>query len=50
MDKELFDKETTEKLQYVAAVSGSSFSQIAKAFEQFFAALSESLKDIFKGH
>lgn len=46
MDKEIFDKESIEKLRYVAAVSGAPFSQIAEAFEQFFAALSESLKDI----
>lgn len=46
MDKEIFDKETIEKLSYIAEVSCSSFSQIAEAFEQFFSVLSESLKDI----
>lgn len=46
MDKEIFDKESIEKLSYVAAVSGAPFSQIAEAFEQMFSALSESLKDI----
>ena len=46
MDKETFDKETIENLRYIAAVSGSSISQIAEALERLCDAVSESVKRI----
>lgn len=50
MDKETFgfDEETIENLQYIAAVSGLSFSQIAEALERSCAALSEALSESVK--
>ena len=50
MDKELFDKELDKELIedfcYIAAVSGSSISQIMEAFEQLCAIMSESVEPI----
>lgn len=46
MDKEIFDKESIEELCYIAAVSGSSISQIREAIEQLGAAVSEAAKQI----
>ena len=43
--------ETIESIKYIAAVSGSSISQISEALELFFNSLSESMKsieDVFK--
>lgn len=48
LDGEIFDKETIENLQYVAAVSGESIARIVDAFEQLCATISESLESIFK--
>lgn len=38
--------ETIESIKYIAAVSGSSISQISEALELFFNSLSESMKSI----
>lgn len=52
LDGEIFDKETIENLQYVAAVSGESITRIVDAFEQLCVTMSESLNrigEIFNG-
>lgn len=52
LDEEIFDKETIENLQYIAAVSGETVSRWMEAFEQLCKSFSESLESIgelFKG-
>lgn len=51
-DGGIFDKETIENLQYIAAVSGESISRFMEAIEQLCDTMSESMKrieEIFKG-
>ena len=51
-DVGIFDKETIENLQYIAAVSGESISRFMEAIEQLCDTMSESMKrieEIFKG-
>lgn len=51
-DGEIFDKETIENLQYIAAVSGETISRWMEAIEQLCDTMSESMKrieEIFKG-
>lgn len=46
VDKDVFDEKAMERLRCIAAVSGSSISQLSEAIERFFNSLSESMKSI----
>ena len=46
LDEEIFDKETIENLQYIAAVSGETISRWVEAFEQLCKSFSKSLENI----
>lgn len=48
LDEEIFDKETIENLQYIAAVSGDTITRTIEAFEQLCILMSEQISESVK--